>query len=139
MLQNEKKCFETNKHEKLKLKLFNRRLLLQDSKENIITFHKCHDIIPLSLTLQNISPKLSNISIVYSFLFFSLCILANKLGDDYYYQEYLQSLFSKRKLNHTRSRQGKAQEFGTFVLLDHSELPWDIPLAIHLDLVGISS
>ena len=72
VLQNDKKCSETNTHEKLKLKLFDRRLLLQDSRENVITFHKCQDIIPKELALQNISPKLRNIYLVPFLIHFTL-------------------------------------------------------------------
>ena len=71
VLTNDKKCFETNLHEKFKLKLFNRRMLLQDSKENVLTFHKCQDIIPKTLELQNISPKFSNIYLVLFLIHFS--------------------------------------------------------------------
>ena len=55
VLQNETKCFESNTHTKFKLKLFKRKMLLQDCNDNIFTFFRCKDSIPKVLALTNIS------------------------------------------------------------------------------------
>ena len=73
VLQNETKCFESNTHTKFKLKMFKRKMILQDGSDKIFTFFRCQDSIPKHLALKNISQKLRNYYIPFIFLFILFC------------------------------------------------------------------
>ena len=57
MLKNETKCSETNMHTKFQLKLFKRRMILQDSNNEVFSFFRCPHFIPKTFALKNNSMK----------------------------------------------------------------------------------
>ena len=74
LLLNDTKCFETNTHAKFKLKLFKRRMILQDSEDKVYDFSRCQDFIPQTLSIKNSSPVTSNIflTLLDVYLFFKV-------------------------------------------------------------------
>lgn len=74
MLKNDTKCFETNVHAKFQLKLFKRRMILQDNNNEMLTFYRCPHFIPKNLALKNnsLKPKNSYIGFYLYIVFFVL-------------------------------------------------------------------